>query len=1138
MGKEKDRVDIFNYEDKEIENFLYGENQLKYVTNVEAKYHTNKVTVFIDDPKHGKRKVEKEFKPFIHIKDLNSENISFYENNDKLKKQNLEKYGIKIKKLKTYKYEEKIYERLENGYKYLITSDYSMLAIQNFLKEGGINLNQLYNDKKKLLENDDYYYQQIIKFLNSNFNYISSDKKNNLLVNNKTIDYLNNNDFTKDCINEEINQINKGLEEKNKVIDEENELINKHNEEVKAKSKKKKLKNRYTLENLFDDESFEKLERKFNKRQDVIDKIAYKNKVFNAFFIQKPTEQFLISTGIRLFKGYEMYNQVHTLLFDFETESIDPETNRIFMIGMKDNKDFQKVLAVNDKNDEEEIKIIKEFFYILTDLQPPVIAGYNSENFDFNFILRRAEILNIDLEQIQTTYDKDKTIKRVNSTIKLGNETQRYVKTVIYGGNVIDVYHAVSKTAAINSDIQYKTLKYICKFEGIAKPDRMYVPGDKIYKYWKENKNFIINTENNEYKEIPDEFQNKPYDYLHNNNENYYNDIYSGSYIVEKYLLDDLWETEKVNELYYESDFAMTKLLPTIFHKEVTMGGANKWNLLMTAISYKYNIAIPKKTEKTEFVGGLTRCFYAGYFENVYKFDYSGLYPKNQLEHDVFPDIDVFGLTKRILAYTVITRDSYKYEAKVAKKENNLDLKNLLDVKQLPLKNFNNSNFGATGADVYNWAEFDKAERITCSNRLYLRSMGYFYMQFGCIPIMCDTDGINMSVPNTVKKDIYLNDLEEEIPIENLEYQLDNKTFYGIDAITKRFNEEILNSKYMLLDIDEFHDSQVTFMRKNYANYNYDSNKIKRTGATIKSRDMPEYIEDFITNGLELLLKNKPLEFVEYYYDYLGKIYTQQIPLKKIASKNQVKETIKDYKNRGTDKNGREKGKKAHMELCIQEGYNPDIGEQIYFVNNGTAKSHGESTIDNKTGKLRSYMITKEELESNPNKMGEYNVSKYIDKFNNAIKPLLKVFSDDIKERIIKNNPKDREYFTNDEVNMVNNVVDPIEEFFTMSEDEVDFWNRTGYNPYEIFTHFYLSKPLKYGEYYEKLEQVNYNLKEKNIKVYSFIDEVNINNYWLQPIEDENHNVYKFEIRKKKDKQNNYKLVKEIDSEYLYKKNT
>ena len=68
----------------------------------------------------------------------------------------------------------------------------------------------------------------------------------------------------------------------------------------------------------------------------------YKNREY--FELISPVEQYMISTGKRLFKGFENYDDVHRLVFDIETTSLEPSDGTIFSIGVKDNRGFEVVL--------------------------------------------------------------------------------------------------------------------------------------------------------------------------------------------------------------------------------------------------------------------------------------------------------------------------------------------------------------------------------------------------------------------------------------------------------------------------------------------------------------------------------------------------------------------------------------------------------------------------------------------------------------------------------------------------------------------------------------------------------------------------------------------------------------------------
>ena len=845
----------------------------------------------------------------------------------------------------------------------------------------------------------------------------------------------------------------------------------------------------------------------------------------NLFYTLKPEEQYLIQKGVRMFNGYKTYDDIHKFVFDIETTGLNPNKDRIFAIGCKDNRDFSSIDFVQEMNDDENEKnLIIKFFKIINRLKPAIIFGYNSEDFDFNFILKRAEKLNLDIETLKTTYIQNKNIRRLeNSSLKVGNETKYYTKTSMFGYNVLDIIHAVWKTQAINSNMKEAGLKYVCKFAGIAKPNRMYVQnGAKIYQMWKDDKLYINKSEINDYKLIPESYQNNAIEYLEINPD--YDKIISGSEIIEQYLEDDLWETLQVDKVYNESTFMLGKLLPTSLERTATIGGAGSWNLIMTAWSYENDLAIPVTPHKRDFTGGLSRTFKVGYFENIYKEDYAGLYPSIQLEHYVFPRHDVTNILFRLLSYFKFTRDKYKKWAKdetLPEEE-----RKFYDALQLPIKILNNSNFGAFGSEYFNWADFDCAERITCTGRQYLRRMIHYFMKFGAIPITEDTDGCNFSVPEYTNVDLDFNTLTTPIKIDDLTYEYEGVTYKGVDAMVEKFNNDIIAGQYMKLDNDGMWISAANFSRKNYANLEYstleDKNikkifnipkeylakedeylkeyaeknsylaedtknlKIKKskpkvTGNTIKSKTMSEYIEDFINEGIKLILTNKPKEFIEFYYEYLTNIYCKQIPIKKIASKSRLKQTVEDYQNRGTDVNGKAKAKQAHMELVIAHNINTSGMDFVYYVNNGTAKSHGDVSMNKKTGMYNSYVITESELKNNPDMLGEYNVARYVNNFNKRVTALLTVFPEKIRNTLIKEKPMDREYYSDNEIQLVNFDRDSIEDFFYLEEKEVKFWNRTGLRPDDIFTEYKCDYELKSQEYYDKYIEIRNKMKSVGI---------------------------------------------------------
>jgi DNA polymerase elongation subunit (family B) len=813
------------------------------------------------------------------------------------------------------------------------------------------------------------------------------------------------------------------------------------------------------------------------------------------FVMFSPTEQFLIQSGKRLFKGMDDYNDVHRLQFDLETEGLFSSKHAIFQIGVRDNRGMEYVLeTIGDdgvtRRDEERANIAK-FFQIIDIVKPDFITGYNSEDFDWPFIFDRAERLGMDVTDFAITLNRISKIKRKPSTVKLGGETQVYNQTNMWGYNIIDISHAVRRAMAINSEIKGWGLKYITQYSEIAKPNRVYVPGDKINSTWADKVNqYAFNDTNGDWYMIT-EFKPLKEGYV----------IKKGDFIVQRYLCDDLWETEQIDNIFNQASFLIGKMLPTSFQRSSTMGTAGQWKLIMSAWSYEKGLAIPETQSKKDFVGGLARLLEVGYAKNVVKLDYAALYPKTQITHLIFPSLDISGVMEGMLTYVVDTRDKFKFltgkekkkykaleyqlygdskkmtpeqlaevkartaamnpiELEKIKKEiaEHKALANLYDKKQLPLKILANSWFGSYGAPyIFNWGDTDSAEETTCRGRQYLRLMvKHFTEKHGFRALVGDTDGFNFSFPDNIDSIKYK---PTGLHWKTAEHKGLDVELTGLEAVLAEFNEVYMEGR-MGLDIDDICNSTINFARKNYANDI--GGKIKLVGNSVKSKKMSVYIEDFLGKAIRMLLDGDGHSFIQYYHDYVDKIYNYQIPLVKIASKAKVKLTIKDYKKKATmlNKAGNPLPKQAHMELAIKDDLNVTVGDTLFYINTGSAKSHGDLKTVNKTkmskkekdvyfaihGKkpvidkevqLNCKLITPEVVEKDFDKIkeleilkkallvlesddiarndieerieiinselltDEYNVSRYLDAFNKKVKPLLVCFHPDIRNKIV-----------------------------------------------------------------------------------------------------------------------------------------
>lgn len=243
-----------------------------------------------------------------------------------------------------------------------------------------------------------------------------------------------------------------------------------------------------------------------------------------------PQEQFLISTGKRFFKGYNDYDELLRMIFDLETEGLNPEKHRIKMNGVRLNRPvtingkhydkFERIFRLTGNTEEEkddsERQIIITMIKLIKYFQPDIITAHNGENFDWNFLIVRSTILGIPMEEYSKQFFNGEGIRKENkeSILKLGGEIEKFRRTIVPNTIITDSLHAVRRAQATDSNFKKADLKYSTKYLSLNKDNRVYTPGneidnilvDKVNKYAFNDKNgdWYIYDENYIPEEIPD----------------------------------------------------------------------------------------------------------------------------------------------------------------------------------------------------------------------------------------------------------------------------------------------------------------------------------------------------------------------------------------------------------------------------------------------------------------------------------------------------------------------------------------------------------------------------------------------------------------------------------------------------------
>lgn len=423
-------------------------------------------------------------------------------------------------------------------------------------------------------------------------------------------------------------------------------------------------------------------------------------------------------------------------------------------------------------------------------------------------------------------------------------------------------------------------------------------------------------------------------------------ELVSGDYIVKRYLEDDLEEPYLLDKLYSQGTFEMSKWLPTTYERVATGGNASIWKLLLTTWSYLNCLTIPNFEEGRDFNGALIGMVEAGYHKKGVKKDYSSMYPSIFLTFVPVPDIDISNIYKPLVNFGLKTRLKYKNLKSQAAANGDKALALAYDKKQLPLKILINSFFGMLGTKVSPFSYFDAAQFITCVGRQHMRHMIEYYKPLGFKVVYFHTDGANFTIPNGAEDYSYIG--------KGINWNVvKDKQYSGVEAYVKEYNDRYMRGE-MAVGLDGFFDVCINFAKGNFISVSKNKkgeNEMKVTGGALYRDGLNEYIEDFLNIALEeYIFKNNPVGFADYYYFYANRIVSGDLPYRKIAKRDKIKRPIPDYI--AGLKSGLYKRKLVAMELVIKHNLSGNVGDVIYYVNDG----HDDDTTDKDMGDVKTLL--------------------------------------------------------------------------------------------------------------------------------------------------------------------------------------
>lgn len=400
-----------------------------------------------------------------------------------------------------------------------------------------------------------------------------------------------------------------------------------------------------------------------------------------------------------------------------ERGSPDPIRDPVVMLAIKTNDGHEEVFEASGKDDRG---VVRAFVDFIRSYDPDVIVGYNSNGFDWPYLVERAKAVGVPLK-----------------VDRLSNPPQQsvYGHWSIVGRANVDLYNIVEEFP----EIKLKTLDRVAEYFGVMKrEERVLIPGHKIYEYWKDpNK--------------------RP--------------------LLKRYVLDDVRSTLGLADklLPFLIQLSSVSGLPLDQVAAASVGNRVEWMLLRYA--YRLGEVAPNREEREyePYKGAIVLEPKPGMYEDVLVLDFSSMYPNIMMKYNLSPDtylepgepdppegVNVApevghrfrrsppGFVPQVLKSLVELRKAVREEAKKYPPDSP-EFK-ILDERQRALKVMANAIYGYLGWVGARWYKREVAESVTAFARAILKDVIEQARRLGIVVVYGDTDSLFVKKHGDVDK--------------------------------------------------------------------------------------------------------------------------------------------------------------------------------------------------------------------------------------------------------------------------------------------------------------------------------------------------------------------------------------------------
>ncbi len=422
------------------------------------------------------------------------------------------------------------------------------------------------------------------------------------------------------------------------------------------------------------------------------------------------------------------------LAFDIEVYSplgaLTPEKNPVIIIAVANSEGEVKVMTKDDGGSDA--ALIEEFVKYVNEYDPDIIVGYNSNMFDWQFLLQRSQILKVKLD-----------VGRVKGGIP---RQSAYGHISVPGRLHIDLYNFAEEIP----EVKIKSLDEVADYLGVMKKsERVLIPWHEIPRYW----------DNRELRDI-----------------------------LIKYARDDAVSTLLLAKEFLPFAIQLSNLtgLPLDQVGAASVGYRLEWYLMREAV--KYGELIPNRVERPyePYKGAIVLEPVKGVHEDIVVLDFTSMYPNIMIKYNVSPDTFVAGDCNESMCYFIeelgykflkeppgfyknVLTTLLKLRAEIRSLMKKLDPESpeyrILDERQRALKILANASYGYMGWVGARWYFKEGAESITALGRKTISKAIDLARKLGLKVVYGDTDSLFVSYVKDLVSN-FINEVYEELGLE------------------------------------------------------------------------------------------------------------------------------------------------------------------------------------------------------------------------------------------------------------------------------------------------------------------------------------------------------------------------------------